>query len=242
MKMKKFIIWLGLSLLCGFFLNPLSSQPGTDTTQIRPIGFIDQNQDGINDLFQDADGDGKNDVTRQPYLHSFRFEDRDKNGINDLWIDRDGDGVNDLFIDQLKQKGTRPKQNWLDKDGDGILDADARPEFNNIDLRQFILDANQDGKNDITGLECHPDHVWGYRFGCIDEELNQFIKKYVDKNGDGMHDAFLKRFQSEKEKPRHQRKYDYFLDRDGDGIADDRGFGRTKNPRGRKQQGRKRGR
>lgn len=84
------------------------------------IGYQDADHDGFNDLFRDANGDGVNDITSQPYFHHFKFEDQNKDGLNDLWIDRDGDGVNDLMFDLLRKRNVRAETPWIDSDGDGI--------------------------------------------------------------------------------------------------------------------------
>ena len=229
------IFFLALLLFPG---QPARSQSNADSIKFRAIGYVDANRDGMNDLFRDANGDGKNDVTNDPYPHSFKFEDKNKDGLNDLWLDKDGDGVNDLIVARLKQKGIRPKISWIDKDGDGILDADVQPRFE-ADLTQFVLDSNQDGKNDVTGLEFKRDNCLGYRYGCIDEEMNKQIKKFIDKNGDGMYDHFASRLMRDMGQQGGKRPHDYFIDRDGDGIADDRGFGTMRKDRARHQRGKK---
>ena len=44
------------------------------------IGYVDENRDGINDRFRDADGDGIDDISAKPYPHRFRFVDEDADG------------------------------------------------------------------------------------------------------------------------------------------------------------------
>ena len=150
-----------------------------------PIGFEDTNGDGINRLFRDANGDGVNDVDGKSYAHEFRFEDANGDGINDLWADADGDGVNDLA-----GRFEKRKEKWVDEDGDGIADENVRP-FKGKAFKKYILDADHDGKNDITG-----------------EPVSEMLLKF---NGDRI------------ERTRDKRmRMDRFIDRDGDGIADNR--------------------
>lgn len=216
-------LWLVVSVFfCFIHINLLFSQTN-DQSPI--IGYQDSDYDGFNDLFRDANGDGINDVTSQPYQHHFKFEDKNKDGLNDLWIDRDGDGVNDLMFVQLKRKGIRSETPWVDRDGDGIQDPGIEPRYK-VALNEFVLDMNHDGKNDITGIEFKKDNTMGYRFGCIDEDRDKEIKKFLDKNGDGMHDRFANRLSQDLEMHGKGRQYDYFIDKDGDGISDGRGFER----------------
>jgi len=210
-----------------FWIPDLSyGETQTDSTI---VGYRDKNHDGINDRFTDANGDGFNDVTQKMYPHSFKFEDKNKDGKNDLWIDKDGDGVNDLMATILKNRGIQAKTDWVDRNGDGLLDEDVMPKYA-TDLSEFVLDENHDNKNDITGLEVRADNTMGYRYGYIDEERNKAINKFIDKNEDGMHDKYANRFRHDTEMGARQGQYDYFIDTDGDGIGDGRGFKRRGNP------------
>ncbi len=237
LKPLKIFYWgILIILFSGQFFQGRSS---VDSLKVEPPGFIDLNRDGLNDRFQDANGDGINDIDNKAYRHHFKFEDKNKDQVNDLWIDRDGDGVNDLILPLLKQKGNAPHQPWIDRDGDGIQDANVRPAFK-VGLSEFVLDMDRDGKNDITGLEFDDQNAGGFRYGKIDEEENQEIVKFSDKDGDGMHDSFTKRWENEKGK--HGRRQDVFIDKDGDGIADDRGIGNLEKNRMRQRYGRRKGR
>jgi len=129
---------------------------------ITVFGFPDRNKDGKNDLFQDADGDGINDITKKPYLHSFKFEDKNGDKINDLYVDADGDGVNDLRV------------RFVDLDGDGICDN--------------VIDMNGDFINDITGLLFTPKSLRGYKFGFIKEERLRLMSGFIDEDADGIPD------------------------------------------------------
>lgn len=126
------------------------------------INYVDENRDGVNDLFQDANGDGINDVTLLPYHHNFSFVDGDGDGINDMFVDRDGDGVNDL------------NGQFMDANGDGICDN--------------VIDHNGDGINDVTGIAYHHRSLEGFRFGRMDEERGAEHHLFIDEDGDGMND------------------------------------------------------
>ncbi|MBN2008826.1 hypothetical protein JW960_05735 [candidate division KSB1 bacterium] len=208
---------------------PTYAQPPDSLQQALP-GFIDKNNDGINDVFHDKNGDGKNDVTQKQYAHSFAFQDEDNDGINDVWIDCDGDGVNDLMIRLLRKMGKKPQYPWVDRDGDGIRDPGVQPRYD-ADLRAFVLDENHDDINDITSQQIDKEHVWGYRYGNLDEENDEDMKKFDDDNHDGMHDGFGNRFDQDMKGWRHGKQFDYFIDNDGDGISDERGMGRLGNRR-----------
>lgn len=218
--------------------TPVFAQANADSLRPKIPGFIDADKDGVNDVFVDANGDGKNDVDDKPYAHKFKFLDENEDGLNDLWQDRDGDGVNDLYPEQLKKKGIKARLPWIDKDGDGLIDPDVKPKFD-VDLREFALDEDGDGKNDITGCEITEDNLMGYRYGNIDEENDKVITKFEDENGDGMHDQFEKRLDQDLKQAARGQGNDYFIDRDGDGIADDRGFGQLKNQARQRNRGKR---
>ncbi len=77
------------------------------------FGWVDENEDGVNDRLIDADGDGINDLSQGPFAampFHYGFTrghvDVEGDGIDDTngfsyhhgfgWVDADGDGVNDL--------------------------------------------------------------------------------------------------------------------------------------------------
>ena len=155
-------------------------------------GFIDKNQDGINDVFRDADGDGINDINNQPYEHDFIFIDENNDGINDNFQDADGDGVNDLSAE------------YIDRNGDGKNDN--------------VIDHNGDWINDITGIIYNKRSSRGSRYGFVLEEIGQKVKNYVDSDGDGHFDDHPGKGSG------RGRGFDKFVDEDGDGIADGKGF------------------
>ncbi|MFC1718020.1 hypothetical protein ACFL6S_30445 [Candidatus Poribacteria bacterium] len=174
------------------------------------IGFVDKNRDGINDKFHDANGDGINDVTKKKYDHRFKFVDKNKDKINDVFVDKDGDGVNDL------------ETKLVDEDKDGVNDN--------------VLDYNKDSFNDITGLKYKNKDLMGYRYGIVEEEAKKTHKKFIDENGDGMHDPVARQrsFTDEDGDGIH----DQFVDKDGDGIRDGRRIRRQRRRRGQGGMGR----
>ena len=168
------------------------------------IGYVDKNKDGINDRFADANGDGINDVTKMSYPHDFKFKDVNKDGINDIWQDRDGDGVNDIAI-VLAKANKDYAISWYDSDGDGLPNFDpTQVKIKNI--KRYILDVNNDGKNDITGRS-YKKSLSGYRYGKIIEENNSEYKKFMDKDGDGMDDRCISTMEKGKMRPQH----DFFI-------------------------------
>lgn len=199
------------SLYLFLLIATLSAQEDQSVT-----GFIDTDQNGINDQFADANGDGINDVDGAPYVHSFQFEDKNRDGLNDLWIDADGDGVNDL-LNQFQ------KQTWVDMDGDGIRDEGAGMLYGKA-LRVHVLDTNQDGLNDITGARITNESLGGYRYGQVDEEAG-LSRRFSELDGTGQDDASSRRSDFERGR---DNAIDVFIDQDGDGIADERGLGREK--------------
>jgi hypothetical protein len=167
---------------------------------LTPVGFVDADNDGKNDRFQDLNGDGTNDVDGKPYPHGFRFEDLDGDGNNDLWTDADGNGVNDLVQGPAAADG-----GWVDMDGDGMPDGD-RGGPRGKSLKKAVLDVDRDGKNDITGEPIPKKGFKGSRYG------------WTKGRGPGT---------------------DTFIDRDGDGMADDRGFGILHRKGGAKKKGKR---
>ena len=202
------------------------------------IGFADKNKDGINDLFTDVNGDGVNDINGKSYKHRFAFQDENGDGINDLWVDVDGDGVNDLAREIELKIGGKVERPWVDKDGDGLLDEDA-PILILKKAENHVIDEDNDGKNDITGIEYKGKGIMmGYRFGKIDEERGAQPKQFFDENGDGMDDRFEIRWQGKSGQFRQGNK-DFFIDEDGDGICDGRTISPTKSRGSNRGRGKK---
>lgn len=172
---------------------------------LKPGQYIDENQDGINDLFRDSDGDGINDITQKPYQHRFKFQDQDNDGKNDLFIDDDGDGVNDLA------------REFIDNDKDGWNDN--------------VIDHNRDWINDITGMIYDLRNFHGARYGLVLEELGIRVENFTDADNDGRYDE-IRQY-------RRQLMRDRFIDRDGDGMFDGRGFNRHRRKKDIRGRGRK---
>lgn len=159
------------------------------------MGFVDDNGDGLNDVFRDANGDGINDVNNEKYPHNFKFTDQDNDGINDNYQDADGDGVNDLM-----NKNTNRRQNVT---------------------KEQVIDVNGDWINDITGAIYNSRSARGSRYGFVLEEFGEKVEDYTDANGDGCHD-----FEQDDPRRSGRKGWDRFIDEDGDGISDGKGFGK----------------
>ena len=191
-------------LFAALFALTLCSLPaGAQQEQPTAIGYVDADRDGLNDRFRDKDGDGVNDIGQQPYPHHFSFVDADGDGLNDRFRDKDGDGVNDL------------DGRYVDSDEDGFIDN--------------VVDFNGDKINDITGEKYGPRGLKGYRFGRIFEERGHPVKRFLDEDGDGMHDPFKRLHQRMR---LMDRRMDFFFDEDGDGIDDARLLHRKPGPPG----------
>ena len=142
---------------------PLVAQPAPPAAPLGAPGFVDADQNGINDRFCDAQGDGVNDVTGKGYAHRFGYADRNGDGVNDLFADADGDGVNDLDA------------RATDQDGDGRCDN--------------VIDGDDDGRNDVTG-EPYGTDLGGWRHGLVDEERGERAAQFVDADADGADDRW----------------------------------------------------
>ncbi len=165
------------------------------------VGFVDKNNDGVNDRFVDANGDGKNDVDGKPYPHGFKFVDKNRDGINDVWIDRDGDGVNDL--------------------------SRKLPRELRRQIPFQVLDTDGDGRNDITGehYDARNAHWMGERWGFWDESQGKLRGRFIDENGDGIDDRLEPGRGTSRQsmmRTHRARMHDIFIDEDGDGICDGR--------------------
>jgi hypothetical protein len=166
------------------------------------FGFIDENDDGVNDLCQDDDGNGICDpgtlYADHPYLMPHGFVDDNDDGINDRFRDHNGDGIGDGdgasfgpgfgFVDE---NNDGINDNFRDVDGDGICDLTDMPfrhPFGFIDedgdgLNDRFRDADGDGFNDLTGISFVGMPGWADLDG---DGVNDFFR---DENGDGLNDA-----------------------------------------------------
>jgi hypothetical protein len=203
-------IQLTLALIC-ITVWPWSLL-GQDTTEQGPkaagkpasppqkdfVGFVDKDNDGINDKFRDINGDGKNDIDGKAYQYKFGFKDKNKDKINDLWMDRDGDGVNDLAS---KLTGKEQK-----------------------DIHHNVLDVNRDGCNDITGtkFDVSKKQWQGEKWGFWNETQGKLQGRMIDMDGDGIDDRLRGYGHSSKDDRHGHRTSDMFIDEDGDGICDGR--------------------
>ena len=210
--------WLALLIIClvavGGEARGEDGEGGSGSESKATVrGYVDKDRDGVNDLFADANGDGVDDVSGEPYPHRFGFADVDEDGVNDLFVDADGDGVND-------RDGS-----FTDRDEDGTCDN--------------VIDHDRDGVNDITGAKYTEKSLQGERYGRVDESRGLTHRRFVDEDGDGMHDL-------RPTGPGGPRTgMDQFVDEDGDGIHDGRtirGRNAPMEPRGREQRGQRHGR
>jgi len=186
-KMKKVIIILFLFVL---FVPYLSL-----AQEWEKLSFTDKNNDGINDLFRDADGDGKNDLTGKQYRHRFKFEDSDNDGINDLFRDADGDGINDLLNDPNINKKIKNIHHFIDYNRDGINDVTGEKYGRKLSIRTFI-DENGDGIDDReTWMPVKS--LMGKFVGENDAGKSVMLEsmdgpvmdRFIDENGDGINDG-----------------------------------------------------
>ena len=159
------------------------------------LRFTDENDDGINDLFRDADGDGKNDLTGKQYRRRFKFEDSDKDGINDLFRDADGDGINDILNNSNTNKKMRNIHYIIDFNKDGINDVTGKKYERKLSIRTFI-DENGDGIDDretwmpLKSLmeKFVSENDAGKRL-MLESMDGPVMDRFIDENGDGINDG-----------------------------------------------------
>jgi hypothetical protein len=109
---------------------------------------VDQDQDGINDIFVDQDGDGVNDLDA-------RVVDLDGDGVCDNVVDSNGDGVNDisgLKYSRFSLQGNRygfmdegraiASAGFQDEDGDR---DPSRPACGSRGPMDYFIDEDGDG-------------------------------------------------------------------------------------------------
>lgn len=163
--------------------------------------FIDEDADGVNDLSQDADGDGIPNGLDSDYLKAKgialgrgwmgrSFVDEDGDGVNDLSQDADGDGIpNGLDVDYTLPDGAVQQafggrgmmggfRGFIDEDGDGVND----------------LSQDTDGDGIMNGMD--PDYtssagVQTGRFRGRGMMGGFGAAGFVDEDGDGINDLML---------------------------------------------------
>lgn len=180
--------WLWFALLgtpfwagAGRALAEARAEESVDRALSEPVGFVDGNLDGVNDLFADADGDGRDDVSGLAYATGFPFRDLDGDGHNDLFADADGDGENDLAA-SLRDAGQADVVTVIDANGDGVNDVLGVCEQSGDDLGFFVessgrrisfVDEDGDGLNDLHRQR----------------QLQRRRVRFVDRDGDGIQDG-----------------------------------------------------
>lgn len=171
------------------------------------LGFVDNNNDYINDNFQ-ADGDSDNDGILNYLDADFPGRvDANANGVDDRF-DMDGDGrINMLDLDSdndgipdvveaygVDTNGDARIDNFTDTDGDGLsqnVDANntgayntgqglARPDFDGDGYPNFVdLDSDNDGVPDLLEVS------------APDTNNNGMVDGFTDGNSDGLHDTYI---------------------------------------------------
>jgi len=134
-------------------------------------GWVDLDNDSVNDFFMDANGDGIEDFIAMPYAHGFGWIDDNSDGKNDHFIDADGDGINDLSsgIYGHMTYGYGFQGTHHDANGDGIDDASGLPyrqcfgwvDSNGDGINDVFRDGNHDGLNDVTNMHYDQGFVMG---------------------------------------------------------------------------------
>lgn len=209
--------------------------------------FIDEDADGVNDLSQDADGDGIANGLDSDYLtakgivlgrgamgHSFVDEDGD--GVNDLSQDADSDGIpNGIDVDYTLPEGAIQKafggqsmmggfRGFVDEDGDGVndfaQDADGDGILNGMDPDYMTLNGTQ------TGRFGHGRGMMG-GFGFVDEDGDGINDLMLDMDHDGILNGMDADYTLPEGVTRGQfggghgmGHFNGFLDEDKDGVND----------------------
>jgi hypothetical protein len=170
-------------------------------------GFVDNNNDFINDNFQ-ADGDSDNDGIPNYLDTTFpgrvdsngdgvddRF-DTDKDGIiNMLDLDSDNDGIADVVEAYgVDTNGDGKIDNFTDTDGDGLsqnVDGNNTGAYN-TGLGLGNIDFDGDGVPNFVDLDSDNDGIPDVvESGGADTNNDGLLDGFVDANGDGMHDGYV---------------------------------------------------
>ena len=185
--MRKAVVCLLIAML---FIPYLST-----ADELEKPRYEDTNDDGINDLFRDADGNGKNDVTGNPYNHNFEFNDSDNDGINDLFRDANGDGINDLVESSEIKNFKEITYYVIDYNKDSINDVTGEKYARKLIIRTFI-DENGDGIDDrktLGPVKSLLGKIMGKDENGKDdlrESMDGLVMdRFVDENADGINDG-----------------------------------------------------
>ncbi len=173
-------------------------------------GFVDYNNDYINDNFQ-ADGDSDNDGLPNYSDPDFpgrldtnldgiddRF-DTDLDGIiNMLDLDSDNDGIPDVVEAYgVDTNGDGRIDNYTDTDGDGLSDnvdgyINTLNGAYNSGLGLGKPDLDADGVPNFLDLDSDNDGIPDViETGGPDTNNNGIIDGFVDANSDGLHDSYI---------------------------------------------------
>jgi len=170
-------------------------------------GFVDNNNDYINDNFQ-ADGDSDNDGIPNYLDTTFpgrvdsngdsvddRF-DMDRDGIiNMLDLDSDNDGIPDVVeAGGVDTNGDGQIDNFTDTDNDGLS---QNVDGNNTGARISgiglgVMDLDGDGRPNAIDRDSDGDGIPDVvEVGGPDTNNNAIIDGFTDLNGDGIADAYI---------------------------------------------------
>lgn len=154
------------------------------------LGYQDNNRDGINDLYCDADGDGVNDVSGEVFFSGVVFSDEDGDGVNDVFCDADGDGVNDNYVKSKKIP-------VIDMNGDGINDVTGK-KFGKGMYSGYLYGKCFEEKG--VSVEKFSDE----NGDMMDDSIRKMIEKggddrFIDENGDGICDGREQKIERMKE-------------------------------------------
>ncbi len=148
-------------------------------------GYKDVDQNGINDLYFDKNGDGINDLTGDTIV-KIEFIDEDKDGVNDLFSDEDGDGINDKFIYSKYMPVIDRDSNFVnDITGHGYKKGfyDGYSFGKVVEEMGIIIDDFVDTDGDF-----------------VDDRIGKSMKdfkqsdRFIDEDGDGINDERQKSF------------------------------------------------
>lgn len=109
----------------------------------------------------------------------------------------------------------------VDYDGDGLIDEEVL-SIPDKELKNFVIDVDQNGQNDITGESYSSSDIQGHAYGQ-DNATGRGQTGSESQASDNANQGSTSRGNG------LGRSVDRFIDLDGDGIADDRQNNRLKN-------------